>query len=232
MFDTKNIKPLIYIVFKKTFFLIFILLFSLVSPSVFSKDIFFVCNSDREEYFFQNRMFSLFDEFQLKINIRKKLIDVNFNHLWEFKDSETDYENFKIIDLNDVFKITNFTKDNGYVYFDVSVYPYGFNEILKDNNLQDKSWDYSDIEKRKIYEWLKYFDEIKEGSFSDKNNYLDIIRFKFDRQFHKIYVEKNYKNHFSTTKKPFATWINYLLTLEGEEDHTNAFLNCKEKNKI
>ena len=90
--------------FKKTFFLFIIFLFSLISPSVFSKDILFVCNSDREEYFFENRMFRLFDEFQLKINIRKKLIDVNFNHLWEFKDSETDYENFKIINLNHVFK--------------------------------------------------------------------------------------------------------------------------------
>ena len=38
----------------------------------------------------------------------------------------------------------------------------------------------------------------------------------------KIDTPKNSIRHF-------ATWINYLLTLEGEQDHTNAFLNCEEK---
>ena len=119
-------------------------------------------------------MFRLFDEFQLKINIRKKLIDVNFNHLWEFKDSETDYENFKIINLNDVFKIMNLQK---IMILFILIYQYTLMlwKIKKDNNLLDESLGYTDIENRKVYDWLKYFDEIKD-SHRDKNYYLDIIQ--------------------------------------------------------
>ena len=46
-----------------------------------------------------------------------------------------------------------------------------------------------------------------------------------------MYVEKNYNNHFSTTKRHMRPGL-IVCALEGEQDHTNAFLNCKEKTRF
>lgn len=201
---------------KNFFIVIFFNLF--FASSLFAGDRFFVCNG----------IFSDLKELQLKINVQKKIVDLNFNQLWKYKHGKTDYENIKIVNLNDFFKFINFEDDKNFIYFDVSVYPYATKKINQDNSLPEKL---SNNEKNKIYTWMKYFNEIEKNSPNDKGFYINIVRLKFDRNFHKFYVKKNYNNHYSKTQRPFAIWVDYIVSLENKNSPTDAFLTCNEKKK-
>tara|TARA_X000000950_G_scaffold284591_1_gene388055 strand:- start:818 stop:1402 length:585 start_codon:yes stop_codon:yes gene_type:complete len=189
----------------------YIIIFTLIFyKSVFAKDRYFLCNFDYKNDF------SLSSNNEITINLEKKILLLDINQFNKNNDIQSEYPRFTNIDLNQVLKVSFDSFDDDFIFFNINIYPFGFKKILKENLFYEKEIDYFNYnEQTAILYWFKYFENLKEGSINDNSLYLNFIKLKFDRKFHKIYI-LNIEN----------------FELDNPNRLNQSIMSCKEKEKL